>query len=193
MLFDHIKSITQSETPSAMKYTAQRYFFVIFCANYYWSYCGGSRILSWPEECPQISKTDSNVISIIGTHSHKFTKHADMDACINGRRKEKCGGFAALQSDKRTIWTWGPTGSECKKLVSREAVSKIVTTDSAFAVLSESGKVVLAWGNPKHGGQLPMEDLSNVKDLYSNPYAFVALKNNGECVASLFVCCPSTL
>ena len=145
--------------------------------------CGGSRIVSWPEKCPQISKVGSNIISVVGTHSHKFSKHADMNACINGRNEEKCGGFAALQSDKISIWTWGSRGSGCKKLISPSPVSKIVTTDSAFAVLSESGEVVLAWGNPEHGGTLPSTDLTNVEDLYSNPYAFVALKKTGECVA----------
>ena len=146
--------------------------------------CIGTRIVSWPVECPEIGKIGSDVLSVVGTHSHKFTKFVDMQACLNGEQEFNCGGFAALLADKVTIWTWGAHGSQCYKKQSPSPVLKIVTTDSAFAVLSESGDIVMAWGSPEHGGILPRNvNLKDMKDLYSNPYAFVGLKNNGECIA----------
>ena len=138
-----------------------------------------TRVLTWPERCPQIGQENSNIISLVHTHSYPYSRHANMASCLHGVEPEKCGGFAALEADRRTIWVWGPIGQGCTKKTSPETVAKIATTDSAFAVLTVSGKVAMAWGNPGHGGTLPNPAPSNVLEIYANPFAFVVLKKDG--------------
>ena len=60
---------------------------------------------------PEIGKIGSDVLSVVGTHSHKFTKFVDMQACLNGEQEFNCGGFAALLADKVTLdvgCSWQP-------------------------------------------------------------------------------------
>ena len=113
------------------------------------------RVLTWPEKCPQIGQANSNIVQLVGSHSYKFSRNVNMNACLHGNKPELCGGFVALESDYKTMWTWGAKGKGCTKKVSPTKVKKIVTTDSAFAVLSVTGDVVMTWGNPEHGGLMP--------------------------------------
>eukprot|EP00945_MAST-04E_sp_MAST-4E-sp1_P005506 g5506.t1 len=141
------------------------------------------RVVTWPERCPQIGRSDSNIVMLVGSHSHQFSKNANMNACIYGNKPELCGGFVALESDYKTMWTWGAEGKGCTKKVSPTKVKKIVTTDSAFAVLSITGSVTMVWGNPEHGGAMPTPPPTGVVDIFANPYAFVALQADGGVVA----------
>jgi alpha-tubulin suppressor-like RCC1 family protein/predicted RNA-binding protein with RPS1 domain len=58
-------------------------------------------------------------------------------------------------------------------------VKTISSTESAFAALTNDGKVV-DWGNTVNDAVV--SSLTNVKEIYSNTYAFAALKNDGSVV-----------
>lgn len=65
------------------------------------------------------------------------------------------------------------------------AIPTIVNTDRAFALLKHDGTVT-AWGNQGEGGSIPA-DLAqwfslkkNIKELYSNSFAFVAVDEDGN-------------
>jgi len=64
-------------------------------------------------------------------------------------------------------------------------VKSIFSSARAFAVILENGSVV-AWGNPRFGGEIPVDiqiQLKNVKMIFSNFKAFVALLDDHSVLA----------
>ena len=107
--------------------------------------------------------------------------------------------FAALKSDGSVI-TWGDqiNGGNSTSVAASltSGVVSIYSTHYAFAALKNNGSVV-AWGDAQNGGVLSTYDpngygsytsvssnlTSGVMYIYSNFYAFAALKNDGSVVA----------
>ena len=78
--------------------------------------------------------------------------------------------------------SWGTdgNGNDINNTISN--IKTISSTESAFAALTNDGKVI-AWGNSTNGGQNDnnsslFDSLINVKEIYSNSYAFTAIKND---------------
>lgn len=114
---------------------------------------------------------------------------------------------AALKLDG-TVSVWGGyTGGGShyngyfytKKPDDLSSVIKIVSSSAAFAALMHDGTVKL-WGEPSFGGYnhngisanyqnyigMPA-DLSDVKDIYSNAYSFLAIKNDNSIITWGFI------
>ena len=111
--------------------------------------------------------------------------------------------FVALTMSRTSLFSWGHGLYGAQGLVEfNKKIKKVVSNDKAFLALIEDG-TVYCWGDNDYGGDsysLPISDfestdktdifntttiklnnivtLTNVKEIYSTPKAYVALKND---------------